>query len=261
MIFTRAQLDTVLLSKNVETNLEMLNSNNVLAYMFPEVKALVGFGGGDTGHKDLWDHTKKVVAQCVPKILVRWAALYHDVGKVRCFRRDAQGVISFHNHEVKSAELFDRAAERTRLFKKEEAHWIHFLIYHLGYVEGYESEWQDSAVRRIHKHAGDHFDDLVALSRADITTKHQEKRQKHLHRMHEFRERALEIARVDAIPPALPKGLGNALSAEFDIPPSPYLGDVMKALKEAVEEGALPRQPSFEECFDYVRTKGLNRMV
>lgn len=245
------------MSREVEQGLERLQSNGTLFLMFPEVQAMVGFGGGSTGHKDLWSHTKQVVAQCVRRPAVRWAALFHDVGKVRCFTKAANGEISFHGHETVSAKLFMRAAERTRLFTSEEADWIRFVIHNLGYVEEYDSEWTDSAVRRIYRATSRHFEDLVDLARADVTTMKETKRAKHHERVAEFHRRALEIAAKDAIPPALPKGLGDILSAEFGIPKSPALGALMGTLKTAVENGDLERQPSIEAVLAYVREKGL----
>jgi poly(A) polymerase len=257
VILSKPRLDAVLMGRDVEDGLERLRSTGTLTVMFPEVEALVGFGGGDTGHKDLWGHTKRVVAQCIRKPIVRWAALFHDVGKVRCFQRAADGTVSFHHHEAVSAKLFRQAVQRTTLFTKLEADWIHFIIYNLGYVEGYESDWTDSAVRRVYRHTGMHFEDIMAVARADITTKHMTKRLKHLRRMHEFRVRAEELARQDAIPPALPKGLGEVLSKTFDIPPSRELGNLMKVLRDAVENGELERQPSVGDVIAHVKNQKL----
>jgi len=252
-ILSKFDFDSILLSRDVEDRLEHLREIGTLLGMLPEVQALVGFGGGDTGHKDLWGHTKQVVSQCVRRTNVRWAALFHDVGKVKCFTRNANGVIAFHGHEAESARLFRRAADRLRFFTKDEREAIHFLIHHLGYIEEYDSNWTDSAVRRIYKHTINHFEDIVALARADITTKHAYKRAQHQTRMQEFWDRALEIARKDAIPPALPTGLGDVLSQEFGIPKSKKLGNLMAKLKEAVEMDKLDRQPTVEAVLQYVR--------
>jgi len=257
MILSKSRLEAVLMGRDVEEGLERLRSTGTIATMFPEVEALVGFGGGDTGHKDLWGHTKRVVAQCLRQPHLRWAALFHDVGKVRCFQRAADGTVSFHHHEVVSARLFRQADVRTQLFTKLEADRVHFIVENLGYVEGYETDWTDSAVRRVYRHAGRHFEDLMAVARADITTKHMNKRLRHLRRMHEFRVRAEELARLDAIPPALPKGLGEVLSKTFDIPPSRELGNLMKVLKDAVETGTLERQPSIADVLAFIQMKRL----
>lgn len=237
--------------------LEDLNRNGSLAEVFPEVQAMVGFGGGDTGHKDLWGHTKQVVAQTIQFKTLRWAALFHDVGKVKCFSRNADGEISFHGHEVVSARLFMAAAKRTNFFSGDEIDEIRFLIEYLGHVEAYETSWTDSAVRRLYKLVEGHFNDLCALARADITTKNTQKKSKHLLRVKELKDRAYAIAAKDAIPPALPSGLGEVLSKEFGIPPSEKLGDLMKALRERVERSELERQASIEKIVEFVKTEKL----
>lgn len=249
----RPQWDSVLLSPNVEERLEDVRTE--IALVFPEVDALVGFGGGDTGHKDLWGHTKQVVSQCIQSKTIRWAALFHDVGKVKCFTK-VDGKIAFIGHEHVSARLFANAVKRVNFiipfFTAEEAKDIKFLIYNLGYVEEYDSTWTDSAVRRVHRLAGPYFNDLVALARADISSKNEAKRKKHFETMKELRDRAHELAERDATPQPLVTGLGEALTAAFNIPPSKALGDLMKKLKEAVEAGSLPVQSSVETVITFV---------
>lgn len=249
----RRLLEIGMLSPRVDAFLEDLQERRVLAQLFPEVQALVGFGGGDTGHKDLWGHTKQVVAQTIQQTNVRWAALFHDVGKPQCFTRDPNGEISFHMHEGVSARLWKQAARRTALFSPEEIANVHFLIYHLGHVEAYESSWTDSAVRRLRGEVGDHLEDLLALARADITTKHSHKREAHHRRVKELKDRVEALTKLDAIPPALPTGLGLLITAEFGIPPSRALGDIMNALKAEVEAGRLPRQADPEMLLRHLR--------
>lgn len=249
----RNRIDRILLDPHVYEELEIFRSSGTLALVFPEIEAMVGFGGEDSGHKDLWEHTKLVVGQTKRQAILRWAALFHDVGKVRCFARDAQGKISFHHHEAMSAKLFAKVADRVQLFTREEAKEIKFLIYNLGHVEAYETDWLDSAVRRLHRLAGGHFDGLLALARADITTKHAHKRQAHHERMKSLRERAEELARQDAIPAALPTGLGARITQEFGIPPSPTLGMLMAALKALVEAGKIERQADPDVFVAHIR--------
>jgi hypothetical protein len=255
MRLDRKHWDSALLSPNVVQELDDLYLSGELAARFPALKEIVGFGDGRE-HKDLWLHTRHVVAQTIPAIHIRWAALFHDVGKPRCYSKVA-GEVKFIGHEAVSAKTFRRAAQDTGFFSKDEARDIEFLIYNLGHVEEYDRSWTDSAVRRLYKLAGAHFDDLVALARADITTKHQNLRRAHHERMHELRTRAEELARLDAIPPALIKGLGEALMAEFGLAPSKELGVLMSKLKTAVEAGELPRSAPVEEAVAFARAKFL----
>lgn len=253
----RKDFESYLMSPYAYDRLEVLRSTGAFKLVFPEVEGLVGFGGDGTGHKDLWDHTKQVVAQSLQFSVLRWAALFHDVGKPSCIRRNANGDIAFHGHEQKSANMFEKAAIRSGFFSKEETREIKLLIHDLGNVEEYDSNWSDSAVRRLLKATRDHFNDLVSLARADISTKNAAKREQHHRRMKELKDRAWELDRLDSIPPALPTGLGIALTTEFGIPPSKALGDLMKTLKAAVETGGLPRQASIDEVLAYTRDQKL----
>lgn len=255
-IFDRKFFDNHLMSPKAYDRLEDLRQVGALM-LFPEVEALEGFGGGSSGHKDLWDHTKLVVSQSLQFKVLRWAALFHDVGKPRCIRRDAKGDIAFHGHEEVSARMFRKAANRVGFFTEDEVTEIYLLIKDLGKVEEYDSTWSDSAIRRLLRGTREYFNDLVSLARADISTKNVAKREQHHRRMKELKDRAWELDRIDSIPPALPKGLGDALSAEFGIPPSAALGKLMKTLKEAVESGDLTRQPGVEEVLQFVRDHNL----
>ncbi len=248
----RRILDDLLMSYKVQESLELLQEEGVLAQVFPEVQAMVGFGGGQKGHKDLWQHTKIVVSQCPEQLNVRWAALFHDVGKVHTFTR-VDGKVTFHHHEQVSARLFHEAALRTRMFPSDFRREIVFLIKYLGYVESYTSDWTDSAVRRLSHDTGEHFSGLLELAIADTTSKYEAKRELHRQLMRQLASRAAEIARKDSIPTPLPKGLGEVVSSTFGIPPSRALGDLMSLLRKAVEAKQLPRQGDFETYIAYLR--------
>jgi poly(A) polymerase len=250
-----APVDQALLSEQPDEQLELLQSTGVLAEIYPEVQAMVGFGGDGQGHKDLWAHTKQVVLQSVPRREVRWAALFHDVGKVRTFSTES-GKVTFHSHEAVSARLFDRAAKRTALpsptLKK-----VSFIVRHLGYLEAYQSDWTDSAVRRVQKELAEHFDDVLALARADITTKRPERRQKHHERMSELKRRAEAILEEDAKMPPLPKGLGLEVIQALNLTPGPVVGQLMRELELAVAEGKLPAQATNDVYIAFLRERPL----
>lgn len=229
----------VLVGKRPDEGLEVLQATGLLGETFPELQSMVGFGGHGQGHKDLWDHVKKVVLQSKALVPIRWAALFHDVGKVSTFSRES-GKVTFHQHEFVSASLFRKAMVRTNVLDDPERSEAHFLVRNLGLVEAYDSSWTDSAVRRLHKELGEHFDRVLLLARADVTSKHAHKREQNHRRLHELSERAKAIAAQDAVVPPLPKGLGNVVMASFGLTPSKRLGDLLKALEAAVEAGRVP---------------------
>lgn len=248
---SRGMLDRMLAAHDVESQLEFLHKIGILGQLFPSVQALVGFGGGESGHKDLWDHTKRVVHQMAPDdVALRWACLFHDVGKPHSFTRHG-GKVAFHGHEAVSARLFRRDAEQSKLFTAEEVERIGFIIENLGHVESYEFEWTDSAVRRLIALLGDRRDDVLAVGRADCTTGQQSMKNRHRRLTTDLERRVNEVLAADALPPALPTGLGEAVIAKlgFGNPMTrdeqQKMGQVWNALKAKVEAGELPRNADF----------------
>ncbi|GAC1546765.1 MAG: hypothetical protein NVS3B10_10720 [Polyangiales bacterium] len=167
----RAGLDRVLMGPNVEDGLDALLDAGVLDVLLPEVGAMVGFGDGEWRHKDIWKHTKQVVAQATSKIEVRWGALLHDIGKMRTRSISPEGEVHFFGHAEVGARMFDKLHRRLPLFAEDETLRveIRFLILHHLRAAQYDPSWTDSAVRRFAKEIGAHLPDLLCLSRADIT--------------------------------------------------------------------------------------------
>ena len=130
-----------------------------------------------------------------------------------------------------------------------------FLVRHLGQMESYERGWTDRAVRRFYVQCAKHWDALISLACADITTKHADRRRAHRARMKEVDERAKKIAKEDAKLPSLPKGLGSILIEQLKITPGPQLGQWMNQLKEAVEAGELPPRAEPEVYVEHLRGK------
>jgi poly(A) polymerase len=256
LIEVRSRLDRVLLAPDPEAGLDALLTAGALDVLLPEVKAMVGFGDGEWRHKDVWKHTKQVVRQAVPRLEVRWAALLHDIGKVKTRTISESGEVHFFGHAEVGARMFDKLDRRVRLFSKDEAlrSTVRFLILHHLRAAGYEAGWTDSAVRRFGKEMGDHIDALLCLSRADITTKRPEKKKKGLRQIHDLAERLSVIQEEDAKEPPLPSGIGDALQATFQIPPSRLIGEIKRALEGAIEAGELPSHQPIEFYVDHLRS-------
>jgi len=250
----RVVLDRVLMGPSPESGLDALLESGVLTAILPEVHAMVGFGDGEWRHKDVWKHTKQVVAQAVPKIEVRWGSLLHDIGKVKTRSISPDGEVHFFGHAEVGARMFDKLNKRMPLFSREETlrEEVRFLILHHLRAAQYDASWTDSAVRRFAKEMGPYLDDLLCLSRADITTKRPEKKRRGLRQIDELAERVRAVVEEDAKVPPLPKGLGTAISDRFGIPPSPILGQIMRALTTAVESGEIAPQQSADAYLDFL---------
>jgi poly(A) polymerase len=250
-VAVRARLDRVIMAQDPEIGLDALLATGALDALFPEVHAMVGFGDGEWRHKDVWKHTKQVVRQAVPRLEVRWAALFHDIGKVKTRTISPDGKVHFLGHAEVGTRMFDKLERRMPLFTPEPAlkDTVRFLILHHLRANQYEPSWTDSAVRRFARELGAHLEDLLCLARADITTKRPEKKRKGLQQIEELAQRIQKLAEEDAKVPPLPSGVGDAIMKAFDLKPSRLVGEIKRKLEEAIEKGEIA--PHLE-CEAYV---------
>lgn len=253
----RKLLDRVVMASDAEAGLDALLESGALAAMLPEIEAMVGFGDGEWRHKDVWKHTKQVVRQAVPRIEVRWAALLHDIGKVKTRTISPDGEVHFFGHAEVGARMFDKIDRRLPLFRRDEAlkGTVRQLILHHLRASQYDPSWTDSAVRRFAKEMGDLLPDLLDLSRADITTKRPEKKRRGLRQISELAERVCKLREEDAVVPPLPSGIGDAMMAAFGIPPSRRIGELKKALEAAVEAGEIQPHLDAEAYIAFLRER------
>jgi len=252
----RARLDRVMMGGDPESGLDALLETGALASIFPEVHAMVGFGDGEWRHKDVWKHTKQVVRQSVPRLELRWSALFHDIGKMKTRSITPDGKVHFLGHAEVGTRMFEKLDRRLGLFGPEPAlkETVRFLILHHLRANQYSPDWTDSAVRRFARELGEHLEDLLCLARADITTKRPEKKRKGLQQIEELAERIAALAAQDAVVPPLPSGIGDAIMHAFGLPPSRKIGEVKRALELAVEAGEVASHQPAEAYLEFLTT-------
>ncbi|HTN82743.1 MAG TPA: metal-dependent phosphohydrolase, partial [Sorangium sp.] len=163
--------------------------------------------------------------------------------------------VHFFGHAEVGARMFDKIDRRLPLFAKEEAlkGSIRFLILHHLRASQYDASWTDSAVRRFAKEMGDCLKDVLDLSRADITTKRPEKKRKGLKQISDLAERVLEVQAQDAVVPPLPSGIGDAIMQAFGLPPSRRVGEIKRALEQAVESGEVASHQESDVYIAFLR--------
>jgi poly(A) polymerase len=239
----RHHLDRLLLGRHTQEGLDALHVCGVLEVWLPEVFAMVGFGDGEWRHKDVWKHTKQVVWQSVPRLEVRWGALLHDIGKIKTRKIEPSGEVHFFGHSEVGAAMFRKRVGKRLGFTGELYERVHYLIlYHLR-ASQYDGSWTDSAIRRFSREMGDGLKDLLDLSRADITTKRPERKKRGLRQISELSDRIERVEVEDARLPPLSKGIGNAIMAHFQLPPSRRVGELKRLLEEQIEQEVLePRR-------------------
>ncbi len=249
----KSAMDALLMAKYPEPGLEVIQAAGGFAVWLPEIEAMVGFGDGEWRHKDVWRHTLQVVRQSVPRLVVRWGALLHDIGKPRTRKIHDDGTVTFYGHSELGASMFRRKLARRLGFRGAEYDRVHFLILHHLRASQYDHSWTDAAVRRFYKQMGDGLQDLLDLSRADITTKRPERRKRGVRQIAALAKRIKAIEAVDARVPPLPKGLGTALIDDLGLPKTKLLGDVRKQLEREADEGEIEAGRDVAYYVDVVR--------
>jgi poly(A) polymerase len=151
--------------------------------------------------------------------------------------------------------MFDKIARRI-LLPKVFRERVRFLIASHLRASSYDEDWTDSAVRRFARDTGDALEDLLDLSKADITSKYREKVRRGTRQIERLTERIEALKEEDAKPRPLPKGLGVAIMERFGLSAGPGLGEIMHRLEDEVESGRLGVQEDFEHYLKFIEENG-----
>ena len=252
------RLTAAFCGRHPEIAMQWLRDAGLLARLLPELDATVAFSQeAGRRHKDVWEHTKAVVRQSVPRPEIRWAAVLHDIGKVTTRRFVGPGKVTFHGHAEEGVRMFRRGPARRIGFPPEVRSRVEELILHHLRAGQYDGSWTDSAVRRFAAEMGECLRDLLDLSRADVTSKRPGKRQRCLEQISELARRIRAIQEEDAKVPPLPPGLGNALMVAFALPPGKHIGALRERLEALCVAGSLRGGEPAEFYVEAARRLGL----
>ncbi|HVH62142.1 MAG TPA: HD domain-containing protein [Candidatus Dormibacteraeota bacterium] len=226
------ELRRMLVSERPKPALELLDQSELLAVILPEIAACKGVEQRGYHTHDVFGHTLLAVQATAPDLLLRTAALFHDVGKPATAKGDG----TFIGHEEVGARIARSALERLRFSQKEIEIVTELVRLHLRPVF-YRSEWTDGAVRRLARDAGPLLERLMALGRADIAASAYPEPQK----LDELQ------ARLTAVRTEQPSRLASVVSGEdimrlTGLPPGPEVGRIKLRLEEMVLEGELPAE-------------------
>ncbi len=260
-----AELVKLLVGAHPRAGLLLLTSTGLADRILPELPALKMERDEHHQHKDVFEHTLTVLEQAIaqeehgPDLVLRLAALLHDVGKPATRRFESGGGVSFHHHEVVGAKMV-RKRMRELKFPKAVTEDVAQLTYlHLRFYGYSGGVWTDSAVRRYVTDAGPLLSRLNKLVRADCTTRNR-RRQHALQRSYDELERRIEeLAEAEDLARVRPDLDGNEIMELLGVPPGPIVGRAWKFLKEQrLELGPMTRDEAEAALYRWAREEGLS---
>ncbi len=255
----QVELSKTLLQDSPRAALELFVDTGLADVVLPELPALRMEIDEHHQHKDVYTHSLTVLDQAIelekadpdaesPDLVLRLAALLHDIGKPATRRHEARGRVSFHHHEVVGAKLVRKRLTALR-YSKEIVEAVSRLTFlHLRFHGYGRGEWTDSAVRRYVTDAGDLLPRLHKLVRSDSTTRNKRRAAALSETYDSLEQRITEISQLEDLARVRPDLDGNAIMELLGIGPGREVGEAWKMLKDLrLERGPLSREDAEAE--------------
>jgi poly(A) polymerase len=269
-----AELDKLLLGGDPVAGIDLMVQTGLGDVVLPEVGAMRMAIDEHHQHKDVYWHSLTVLRQAIdlesdPDLVLRWAALLHDIGKPSTRKHEDDGGVSFHHHEVVGAKM-TRKRMRALKYSKQMVDDVSQLVYlHLrfhGYADGNgptsggqgrTGRWSDSAVRRYVTDAGRLLPRLHKLVRADCTTRNKRRAARLQAAYDDLEKRIAELAEKEDLARVRPDLDGNEIMRLLDIPAGPQVGEAWRYLKELrLDRGPLSHEEAVDELTKWWNSRG-----
>jgi poly(A) polymerase len=268
----QTELSKLLLGEHPRRGVELLVDSGLADQVLPEVSAMRLEIDEHHQHKDVYQHSLVVLEQSIdleraasptgpaePDLVLRLAALLHDIGKPATRRFEPAGGVSFHHHEVVGAKMV-RKRLRVLRYPKDVIEDVAQLVYlHLRFHGYGRGEWTDAAVRRYVTDAGPLADRLHKLVRADCTTRNRRKAAALQASYDELEARIAALAEAEDLAKVRPDLDGNEIMRILGLPPGPLVGKAWRHLKELrLDHGPLDYDQAVAALMDWAQQQGID---
>jgi poly(A) polymerase len=262
------ELTKLMLSPRPTAGIALLVDTGVAEQILPEVPKLRLESDEHFRHKDVYQHSLTVLNQAIdlePRyelsddLVLRLAALLHDIGKPRTRSRLPDGRVAFHHHEVVGAKMARKRLAELRYSKEVVADVSRLIELHLRFHGYGDGEWTDSAVRRYVTDAGPLLTRLHALTRADSTTRNKAKAQRLERAYDDLERRIAELAEREELDNIRPDIDGYEIMQILGLKQGPLVGRAWTYLRDLrMEEGPLGHDRAVQELLRWAALEGLD---
>ncbi len=258
------ELNKIMKTAQPSRGLAELQRCGLLQLIIPELSALdIVETRNGRAHKNNFYHTLEVVdnvAKHSDNLWLRWAALFHDVGKTKSKRWEPALGWTFHNHNYIGAKMIPSIFRRMKLPMDAKMKYVEKLVdLHMRPIVIADEVVTDSAVRRLMNDAGDDIDDLMTLCEADITSKNEVRKKRFLENFRMVREKLTDLKERDYKRLLQPVIDGNEIMEMFSLQPCREVGQLKQYLKDAVLDNRVPneREPLMTLLMEKAKEMGL----
>ena len=260
----RDEFSKLMLGADPITGLRLLVETGLADRFLPELSGLKLEIDEHAQHKDVYEHTLRVVANAIsletdgPDLTLRLAALMHDVGKPATKTIGPDGRVSFHHHELVGARMTKQRLKALRYPKDLISDVVELVALHLRFYGYGQGERTDSAVRRYVTDAGPLLDRLHKLTRSDCTTRNRRKAATLSANYDALEARIARIQAEEDLARVRPDLDGNAIMELLGLPPGPRVGQAWRHLKELrLDRGPLDHDEAVAALYAWAESQGI----